>query len=271
VLRVTPKRYSVVGAICAVIAVIAMVAPATASARTDSVTRWNPSLTSTMDWQYSGRRNLNAPVSIFNLDGEETSRTIIRAVKSDGKRAVCYFSAGSYESYRADRTRFPKKLLGRTMDGWPDERWLDIRAVATLRPIMRERMRTCKAKGFDGVDPDNVAGFTNRTGFPLTARHQVTYNKMIASEAHKLGLAVGLKNDPSQARQLAPYFDFAVTEQCFQYDECQRYLAFIWAGKPVMNIEYKRTPSVFCEHTTGLGIFSVQKRVRLDSWRRTCS
>lgn len=270
-LRATPIGHTGLAAVFAVIAFCTTFAPTATGTRSTSAARWEPPLASTMDWQYSGRRDLKAPVSILNLDGEETSSATIRTVHADGRKAVCYFSAGSYENYRSDKKLFPKKLLGRTMDGWPDERWLDIRAVATLRPIMRERMRTCKAKGFDGVDPDNVAGFTNRTGFPLTARHQLVYNKMIASEAHRLGLAVGLKNDPSQAKQLAPHFDFAVTEQCFQYKECQRYLAFIRAGKPVMNIEYDRKPSAFCARTTGLGIFSVQKRLRLDSWRRTCS
>jgi hypothetical protein len=39
-------------------------------------------------------------------------------------------------------------------------------------------MAACAAKGFDGVDPDNVDGWDgNDTGFPLTAADQITYNK----------------------------------------------------------------------------------------------
>ena len=39
-------------------------------------------------------------------------------------------------------------------------------------------------------------------------------------------------------RQLGPDFDFAVNEQCHQYQECGRYRDFIAAGKPVFNAEY---------------------------------
>jgi hypothetical protein len=39
---------------------------------------------------------------------------------------------------------------------------------------------------------DNVDGFTNATGFPLTPVDQLTYNRFLAMEAHVRGLSIGL-------------------------------------------------------------------------------
>ncbi|MGO9974795.1 MAG: endo alpha-1,4 polygalactosaminidase [Solirubrobacteraceae bacterium] len=44
-----------------------------------------------------------------------------------------------------------------------------------------------------------------------------TYNKWIAAEAHSLGLAAFQKNDLEQVRQLQPYSDGTLDEQCGQY------------------------------------------------------
>ena len=41
---------------------------------------------------------------------------------------------------------------------------------------------------------DNINGHENPTGFRLKKPDLVAYNKFLASEAHKLGLAIGLKN-----------------------------------------------------------------------------
>ncbi|MNS54794.1 hypothetical protein D3C72_876080 [compost metagenome] len=94
------------------------------------------------------------------------------------------------------------------------------------------------SKGCDAVDPDNVDGYTNSTGLPLTAETQLDYNRFLAAEAHARGLAVGLKNDIAQVDVLAAEFDFAINEQCFKYKECGVYTAFTGQGKPVFQIEY---------------------------------
>ena len=59
-------------------------------------------------------------------------------------------------------------------------------------------------------------------------------------------MAVALKNDPKQARQLVGDFDFAIVEECFQYDECGYYKPFIEAGKAVFEAEYELPTSQFC-------------------------
>jgi hypothetical protein len=64
-----------------------------------------------------------------------------------------------------------------------------------LESIMEARLDMCKAEGFDGIEPDNVDGFLNDTGFPLTYEDQLRYNIWLADKAHERGLSIGLKND----------------------------------------------------------------------------
>jgi hypothetical protein len=150
---------------------------------------------------------------------------------------VCYFSAGSYENWRPDVGAFKEADLGGTVDGWPGERWLDIRSD-NVRAIMKARLDLAVQKGCDGVEPDNIGGYSNDTGLPLTADDQLDYNRFLAHEAHSRNLAIALKNDIEQAADLADDFDFSVNEQCHEYDECDGLAVFINAGKPVFNAEY---------------------------------
>jgi hypothetical protein len=131
-------------------------------------------------------------------------------------------------------------------------------------------MRTCRDKGFDGVEADNVNGFQNPTGFGLTRGDQLAFNAWIANRAHALGLSAGLKNDLDQASQLEPYFDLAVVEQCVQYRECAKTRAFVAAGKPVLDVEYSLPRSAFCSRTRKRGLAAIRKHLALGTWRRTC-
>jgi hypothetical protein len=81
---------------------------------------------------------------------------------------------------------------------------------------MTARVQKCKQAGFDGVEFDNVDGYSNKTGFPLTAAGQLNYDTYLANIAHSNGLSVALKNDLGQAAALKPYFDYAINEQCMQ-------------------------------------------------------
>jgi len=50
-----------------------------------------------------------------------------------------------------------------------------------------------------------------------------------------------------QIPDLIPHFDWALNEECFQFNECEALLPFIAAGKPVFNVEYAQGTSEFCE------------------------
>jgi hypothetical protein len=62
---------------------------------------------------------------------------------------------GTAERFRPDYARFPHSVLGRP-NGWPGERWLDIRSLSVLEPIMTERFQMCREKGFDAIKPDDI-------------------------------------------------------------------------------------------------------------------
>jgi len=174
-------------------------------------------------------------------------------------------SAGSSENWRPDFKNFPKAVLGKNMDGWAGEKWLDVRNITALAPIMTARLDQCKAKGFDGVEFDNVDGYSNASGFPLTNNDQLKYNIFLANEAHKRGLTVGLKNDLDQVSVLSNYFDFAVNEQCFQYGECSALKPFTTKGKPVFNVEYSGTVVSLSQKAKGLKFNTIKKKLNLDN------
>ncbi|MCL2345766.1 MAG: endo alpha-1,4 polygalactosaminidase [Desulfobulbus sp.] len=202
------------------------------------VSHWAPQVTDTWQLQLQGRPNTSYNVAVFEFDMFDTPAATIAALKAQGKHVVCYFSAGSGEDWRPDFSKFKTQDLGKPLQGWAGENWLDTRS-ANVRAIMSARMDLAKSKGCDGVDTDNVDGYTNDTGLPLSAATQLDYNRFLASEAHARGLAIGLKNNVEQVAQLASDFDFATNESCFRYKECAAYAAFTKQGKPVFQVEYE--------------------------------
>ncbi|MGH1450146.1 MAG: endo alpha-1,4 polygalactosaminidase [Pseudomonadaceae bacterium] len=225
--------------------------------------------------------NTSYDVAIYNIDLFNTSEATISALQDAGHRVVCYFSAGSWENYRRDRDQFDRQDLGKILDGWPAERWLDIRSPNVHR-LMTERLDLAAAKGCDAVEPDNVQGYLEDTGFDLDAEDQLAYNRFIANQARSRGLAVALKNSLEQVEELVDYFDFSINEQCFQYNECDYLMPFIEAGKPVLHAEYPAhndelsldDPSVarFCEGAQQRRFSTLILPVNLDdSFRVACS
>jgi hypothetical protein len=230
---------------------------------------WRPAVDATWQIQLSGRLDTSVDAQVYDIDGVDAPAATVAALRAAGRRTVCYLSAGSYEDWRPDAKSFPAAVLG-SSNGWPGERWLDIRRLDVLGPILAARMDACKAKGFDAVDPDNVDGYANRTGFPLTAADQLAFNRWLADAAHARGLGVGLKNDLDQASALVASFDFAVNEQCVQYRECDALTPFVRTGKPVFGIEYSGTAATVCAEAQRLGLRTVRKALALDAPRTTC-
>jgi hypothetical protein len=200
---------------------------------------WVPQVSDTWQWQLSGKIDIGYDVKVYDIDLFDAPDAVLDTLHGQGRYVVCYFSAGSAENWRPDYPQFRKADLGKALDGWPGERWVDTRS-ANVRRIMRARLDRAQARGCDGVEPDNVDAYTNKSGFPLTSATQLDYNRMLAAQAHARGLRVALKNDVDQLARLAPQFDFAINEQCHQYNECSGYGVFTDAGKPVFNAEYKK-------------------------------
>lgn len=244
--------------------------PATFTSEAPRVPHWTPVPGFSWQIQFTGNLDTSLDVDIFFLDLFDTPESVIAELHSRGVKVVCYFSAGTYEDWRPDKDQFPANILGNDLPDWPGERWLDIRDLQTLGPIMLGRIRLAVQKGCDGVDPDNVDGYSNESGFPLTSNDQLAYNIFLANAAHQNSLSIGLKNDLEQVEQLLPFFDWALNESCFTYDECHLLLPFVEADKPVFVIEYNLSPEEFCFQANAMNFDAMQKRLELDGFRAPC-
>ncbi len=232
---------------------------------------WHPKPGTSWQWQISGTIDERFAVAMYDVDLFDTPDAVLARLRERGVKIVCYFSAGTHEDWRADASQLPAAALGRPLEDWPGERWLDIRADA-VRVLTLARLDRARARGCDGVEPDNVDGYANASGFPLTARDQLAFNRFIAREAHARGLSVGLKNDVDQAAELEPDFDWALVEECMEYDECDELGAFITAGKAVFHVEYgdaTRVPKV-CPDANARNFDTLIKHTLLDSFRIAC-
>jgi hypothetical protein len=237
--------------------------------KTESTPRTIP-LIATWQIQYTGKMDYSLDVNVYNLDLFDTDAAIITQLHERGIFVMCYFSAGTFEDWRPDAERFPPSVLGKDVEDWEGEKWLDIRAIETLKPIMSARLDIAAQKDCDGVDPDNVDGYANATGFPLSYDDQITYNITLATLAHERGLSIGLKNDLEQIPDLFPFFDWALNEECFSHEECYMLLPFVKAGKPVFAIEYNLTPEEFCIQANDINFNALQKNRELDGFRFSC-
>jgi Glycoside-hydrolase family GH114 len=201
----------------------------------------------------------------FQTDGACTGGTItqenaaaVSAIHAAGGRAICYIDAGGAESFRPDFPAYQSFndacggcLFGKPIGGFRNEFWLNINDDQGQRTFILSRIAArldrCVADGFDGVEMDVVDAFSNRTGLTITPDTQLLFNTALANLAHSKGLTVALKNDVEQVPDLAPYFDYAINEQCQQYSECGNYTTyFASAGKAVFQVEYKLKTSNFC-------------------------
>jgi len=167
------------------------------------------------------------------------------------------------------------------MDGWP-EYWIDTRS-SNVRKIMIARIDAAKAKGCDGIDPDNVDGYQNDSGFPLTMATAIDYMKFLADAAHNRGMSIGLKNSHDIVNQTLAYMDWQVNEECEQYfieesetqTECVKLKPYLAANKPVFHIEYPDgapgnvDPAVkkaICENPDVKGFSTLLKDMDLTAW-----
>lgn len=228
-----------------------------------------PALHTSWQWQLQGTIDRSIDVDLYDVDGFETSKHVVDELHADGRKVICYLSAGSWEKFRPDAGAFPASVKGKP-NGWPGERWLDIRRLGILGPIMKKRFDMCAAKGFDAIEFDNIDGYQNHTGFPLTGADQLRYNTWLANQAHRRGLSGVLKNDLSQIPRLLPYFDFALNEQCHQYHECGPLSRFVHAGKAVFGVEYRLTRPHFCPQSNAANFNFLRKKLALRVWRRPC-
>ena len=235
---------------------------------------WQPALHTGWQWQLSSLPIDQAvDAQMYVIDLFDNDADVVAALHAQGRRVVCYVNVGAWEEWRPDARDFPPEVLGRDYAGHPGVKWLDIRRLDLLAPFVRNRLDLCNTKGFDGIQPDNLDGYANDTGFPLGPHDQIAFNIWLSHEAHARGLAIGLPNNPEQVADLLPYFDWALAQDCFAQGWCDLLAPFVAAGKAVFAVEYTdtgATTDAFCAQANALSFDAILKRRTLDAWREAC-
>ncbi len=213
-------------------------------------------------WQLQGALKSIPAAKVYDVDLFDQTAATFSSLKTAQHIVICYFSGGTYEDWRPDEKQFPTNTLGNGL-GWPGEKWLDVRD-ATVRNIMLRRLDLAKSKGCDGVEPDNVDGYANNSGFNLTRQDQINFLNFLANESHKRGMTIALKNATDLVPSLVSAFDFAVVEECFKYNECDAYTPFILQNKAVLNAEYSAYSAAICTRAKTLKFSTVFFNLDLD-------
>lgn len=175
-----------------------------------------------------------------------------------GAYSVCYLNAFQTQPQEADfwLNEHPDLLLtdgGEPVidPGWPDEMALDTSTAAKreqLVSIIGDWIRGCADDGFQAVEFDNLDSYSRFDGLELD--DNVALATALVKRAHALGLAAGQKNtaELSSRGRDEIGFDFAISEECFEYDECAAFAAVY--GDQFIDVEYLDTPpqdSLLCD------------------------
>jgi hypothetical protein len=190
------------------------------------------------DYQLSEAYPVPAGVRVVSRD--------YSATPAPGIYTMCYVNA--YQSQPEEEDWWKRNhddLLLRNNGRYViDENWneivFDISTEAKrtrLAAIVVTWMKVCARKGFQAVEPDNLDSWTRSEG-RLTPADAVAYGRRLADGAHALGMAIGQKNTPELGRTGRDVigFDFALAEECADFDECQEYID-VYGGR-VFVIEY---------------------------------
>jgi hypothetical protein len=168
------------------------------------------------------------------------------AAPAAGLYNICYVNGYQTQTEAADwwQSNHPDLLLRHdgklVIDGDWNEILLDVRTAAkraALAGIVGAWIDQCAAKGYKAVEVDNFDTYSRSQGL-LTTDQALAYAKLLAAHAHAKGLAIAQKNTVELAKtaRASVGFDFAVAEQCADYDECQGYTSVY--GDHVIIIEY---------------------------------
>jgi hypothetical protein len=214
-------------------------------------------------WQLSGKViTSHDTAKVYDIDLEDNSAALIKQLRNAGHIVICYFSAGSYESWRSDASQFPRSAIGKKLTGWA-EYYVNIRDPS-VRKIMQARMDSAKSKGCDGFEPDVLDAFSNDSGFSITNQDEIDYILFLASEGHKRSLLVALKNVPALVPHVVDHMDFAIAEECFELNECASYSPFVLQHKAVLAAEYSATSVNECIKAKEMGFSLVFYGLGLD-------
>ena len=228
-----------------------------------------PTPGTTWQIQLSGKLDTSYDVSIYVVDLFATSKNTIQNLRDAGKTVFCAFAAGFYEKWRPDANKFPEFLLGKPY-GIEVQRWVNIRDLQDLGPLLEDRLNLAVNKGCQGVLPFGLDGYQQDTGFPLSADDQLKFNRWLAQTAHQRGLSIGLADDVDQVAELVNDYDWGFAESCVSSKACDRWALFIKHNKAVFDVEYELSPEEFCARFKGMGFSFLRKGYDLGGWSLSC-
>ncbi len=204
---------------------------------------WPPNPNTT--WQVQLARGLQNPVDttidaeVYDID-IDSRQSIINDLHNSGKKVICYISGGTAEAFRpAVQRTFGGNLyndpallekwrsegvIGNTYgyNQFENEFWMNPDSPI-VRTYLTNLLDTCQAKGFDGVDIDNMDGFLwdkyapeeNKTGFDISRETQVEFINWLGQEALDRGLLYGLKNTSEMTESVHENASWAFLESCY--------------------------------------------------------
>jgi hypothetical protein len=222
-----------------------------------------------LHYQLSGDLDLDSDAEVFLVDLFDVETQDLDALHERGRLVVAYLSAGSLEPWRADADQFPAQVIGRPLDGYPRERWLDVRD-GQVRTLMRARLQLARDKGFDGVFASALGAYRVDSGFALSQQDQVDYDRFLAATSRELGLSSVLSGDFELASELDDAFDWVLASQCIARQRCDALLPFVALGVPVLDLESAGERPQLCERATELGVSVMVQEPDSDVWSDAC-
>ena len=210
----------------------------------------------------------------IDIDGFEATEEQVAQLQGQGSKVIGYISVGSLENWRPDVDDFPSEVVGKNYNGWAGEKWLDISNLKKIKAPLEARLDMLVAKGFDGIEPDNLDGYESNTGFDITKEETLTFLLWLAEAAHQRGLLIGQKNVPEFTHDLVEIYDYVLTEDAFIQGWEEEVQDYRMKEKPVFMVEYtdeKGDWGQACKRAEQLDYTFLLKQRDLDLWMADCS
>jgi hypothetical protein len=193
----------------------------------------------------------------YQIGGPYTPASGVRIVDRDhlepaakGVYGICYLNAFQSQTDAIGWwTQHHPELLLRQPSGalvidkdW-NEPLFDISTAAkrtALLSVVGGWIDGCAASGYRAVEADNLDSYT-RSKDVLNVEDALAFGALLAARAHHDQLAIAQKNGSDFTKQAhRAGFDFAITEECQVFSECDAYTAVY--GRRVIEIEYTDNP-----------------------------
>ncbi|KNC78461.1 hypothetical protein SARC_09113 [Sphaeroforma arctica JP610] len=209
---------------------------------------------------------------MVDVDLSTTTEDEIKKLSDAGHTVICYYSAGTAESWRPDYLELMDYSSGKSK--YDDEWWLDLTEWKGFAPSMAARMANAAEKGCHGVEADNFDcygyGDDCKQGYSVSELLvlEKEYFKWSADTAHNLGLLFGLKNALDMIDDLFDVIDFGINESCSLYqewNECGHYQKFAKANKAVFGVEWQGNGE--CAEKYNNGIMGKYKKSGAEQWK----